>query len=517
MITFSHNRIRLILYGLVLSNIMAGVEGTIVATARPFIVADLHRFDLTVWIFVAYLLAQTVATTLWGKLSDLFGRQRLYQLSIIIFICGSVVCGVATSMNMLIVGRAIQGAGAGGLFTLTMTIMGDVLPPRERGKYQGYMMSVYATATVLGPLVGGLLVDHAHWRWIFYMNIPLGFAALAISRVSLNLPFARREHSIDYLGAALLISWVVAALLVMQLGNDWGWLSTNTLGLSAVAIVTLVLFVLQERRAPEPVLPLQLFRERIFAIGESIQFFSGAAMFVIAIYCPLFLQVVAGQKATDSGLLVIPMTLGMLMGSTFGGRRLTRTGRYRWFPVIGGSLITASAVLLAAMDRSTGRFETSAFMLLFGIGSGFIFIVLLVGVQNRVAHEDLGIATSAVNFFRSLGNTIGTAVFGAIFIAQLDTHLLRLAPDSGFTADTLRESPSQIQQLEPALRDSVVQSFTNSLHTVFLWTVPFCLIAFVLAWFVPEHPLRASAAIGSQTPAADPAANAERVASVPAH
>jgi EmrB/QacA subfamily drug resistance transporter len=497
-------KILVLLTGLLLAQLVASIEGTVVSTAAPTIVADLGGLKQISWVFTGYLLTSTATTPLWGKLSDLLGRRRLYELAIVIFMVGSVLCGAATSMGMLVGSRILQGIGAGGIFTLTMTIMGDVLPPRERGKYQGYMMSVYATATVLGPLVGGLLVDHAHWRWIFYMNIPLGFAALAISRISLNLPFARREHSIDYLGAALLISWVVAALLVMQLGNDWGWLSGNTLGLSAVAIVALVLFLLQERRAPEPVLPLRLFRERIFAIGASIQFFSGAAMFVIAIYCPLFLQVVAGQKATDSGLLVIPMTLGMLMGSTFGGRRLTRTGRYRWFPVIGGSLITASAVLLAAMDRSTGRFETSAFMLLFGIGSGFIFIVLLVGVQNRVAHEDLGIATSAVNFFRSLGNTIGTAVFGAIFIAQLDTHLLRLAPDSGFTADTLRESPSQIQQLEPALRDSVVQSFTDSLHTVFLWTVPFCLIAFVLAWFVPEHPLRASAAIGAQAP--EPAA-----------
>lgn len=513
----TRKRMLVLLTGLLLAQLVASIEGTVVSTAAPTIVADLGGLDQISWVFTGYLLTSTATTPLWGKLSDLFGRRHLYELAIVIFMLGSVLCGAATNMNMLIAARILQGVGAGGIFTLTMTIMGDVMSPRERGKYQGYMMSVYATATVLGPLVGGLLVDHAHWRWIFYMNIPLGFAALLLSRVTLNLPFARRHHAIDYAGAALLLLWVVAALLVMQLGNDWGWASAQTIGVAAVAIVGLALFLLQEHRAAEPVLPLRLFRERIFAVGATIQFFTGAAMFVIAIYCPMFLQVVTGQKATDSGLLVIPMTIGMLMGSTFGGRRLTRTGRYRWFPVVGCAVMSLGTALLAAMGRDTSKFETSAFMLLYGVGAGFVFIVVLVGVQNRVAHEDLGIATSAINFFRSLGNTLGTAIFGAIFIAQLDKQLLRLAPGSGLSADTLSDSPEQIRQFEPVLRDGVIQSFTNALHIVFLLTVPFCVIAFVLSWFVPEHPLRAHAAIAGDAASEEAGSTDGGMSALPAH
>jgi EmrB/QacA subfamily drug resistance transporter len=497
----TRGRMLVLITGLLLAQLVASIEGTVVSTAAPTIVADLGGLKQISWVFTGYLLTSTASTPLWGKLSDLLGRRRLYELAIVIFMTGSILCGAATSMGMLIVARIVQGVGAGGIFTLTMTIMGDVMSPRERGKYQGYMMSVYAVATVLGPLVGGVLVDHATWRWIFYMNIPLGLAALVLSRLTLRLPFARREHVIDYLGAALLLMWVVATLLVMQLGNDWGWLSTQTLSISALAVAGMAAFVWQERRAAEPVLPLHLFRERIFAVGATVQFFTGAAMFVIAIYCPLFLQVVTGQRATQSGLLVIPMTIGMLVGSSGCGRRLTRTGRYRWYPVIGCALMALSAVLLASMGRGTNRVETSGFMLLFGVGAGFVFIVVLLGVQNRVAHTDLGIATSAVNFFRSLGNTLGTAIFGAIFIAQLDKQLLRLTPGSGLRAETLRDSPEQIRQLEPALRDPVIQSFTNALHTVFLWTAPFCIIAFVLAWFIPEHPLRTRAALaGAESP-----------------
>jgi EmrB/QacA subfamily drug resistance transporter len=508
----TRRRILVLITGLLLAQLVASIEGTVVSTAAPTIVADLGGLKQISWVFTGYLLTSTATTPLWGKLSDLLGRRRLYELAIVVFMIGSVLCGASTSMGMLVGARFVQGVGAGGIFTLTMTIMGDVLSPRERGKYQGYMMSVYATATVLGPFVGGLLVDHANWRWIFYMNIPLGLAALVLSRATLRLPFARRAHAIDYPGAALLLLWVVAALLVMQLGNDWGWLSAQTIALALVAVAGCVLFLLQERRAVEPVLPLHLFRERIFAVGASLQFFTGGTMFVLAIYCPIFLQVVTGQRATQSGLLVVPMTIGMLIGSTACGRRVSRTGRYRWYPVAGGAVSSVAAILLASMDRTTGRLETSAFMLVFGVGSGFMFIVVLLGVQNRVAHEDLGIATSAINFFRSLGTTIGTAIFGAIFVAQLDRQLLRLAPTSGLRAETLRDSPAQIHEFEPVLRDSVIQSFTNALHAVFVWTVPFCVLAFLLAWFVPEHPLRATSGLGATEPE-----RKEGLSALPAH
>jgi EmrB/QacA subfamily drug resistance transporter len=484
----------LLLTGLLLAQLVASIEGTVLATATPKIVTDLNGFSRFSWLHTAYLVTAATTTPLWGKLSDLFGRRRLYELSLIVFMVGSIICGASTSMTMLIWARALQGVGSGGIFTLTMTIMGDVMSPRERGKYQGYMMGVYAGATVIGPLIGGLLVDHAHWRFIFYMNLPLGLAALAISRVTLNIPFAKREHSIDYGGAFLLIVGVVSALLAMAEGDHWGWSSTATLSCAALAVVATALFLFQERRATEPIIPLRLFREPLMSLGAIIQFASGAAMFAVAIYAPYFLQVVGGIKPTQAGLLVVPATIGMLIGSTGSGRRLTRTGRYRIYPIVGGGIVTVSLVMMASMNRGTNRYLTSAWMLLFGIGAGMIFIVMIVGLQNRVAHADMGIATSANNFFRSLGNTFGTAVFATLFLTRLDRELLRLAPDSGLSARTVRVS--EIQEIvDPIVRTSVIQSFTNSLHWVFLLCVPFGVIAFALSWFIPEYPLRSDAAV----------------------
>jgi predicted MFS family arabinose efflux permease len=371
------------------------------------------------------------------------------------------------------------------------------MSPRERGKYQGYMMAVFTGATVLGPLVGGFIVDHYSWRWIFYINFPLGSAALILSAVTLRIPFSRREHTIDYLGAFLLSVWVIAVLLVLQMGSEWGWTSARTVGVSLLFAISLPLFIAQEERAVEPVLPMRLFREKIVTVTSAAQLFMGAALFGVILYTPTYLQVVTGQRATDAGLLSVPATIGMVVGSSMTGRIITRTGHYRKFPIIGAALATLAMVLLSAMDRTTSRFTTGAWMLMFGIGGGMIFIVALVGVQNRVAHEDLGVATSATNFFRSLGNTLGTALFGSVFVTQLDKNLGRLAPNSGLTAATLRQRPSEIQKIaDLSLRNGVIQSFTNALHVVFLLGVPFCILTFVTQWFLPEHPLRDRAAVG---------------------
>ncbi|TML08800.1 MAG: MFS transporter [Actinobacteria bacterium] len=493
---FTRRRMLILLTGLLLAQMTASIESTIVATAYPTIAADLGGLNRISWIFIAFTLTSTTTTMLWGKLSDIFGRRRFYEASIVIFMSGSLFCALAQSMTMLIWARALQGVGAGGIFTLTMTIMGDVMSPRERGRYQGYMMAVYTGATVLGPLVGGFIVDHYSWRWIFYINFTLGSAALVLSAFTLRLPFTRREHSIDYLGSILLSVWVISLLLVLQMGTEWGWTSARTLGVGAIFAISLPLFLAQEARAAEPVLPLRLFREKIVAVTCGAQLFIGAALFGVILFTPLFLQVVAGQRATDAGLLSVPATIGMVLGSSLTGRIITRTGRYRKFPIVGAALAALAMGLLSAMDRDTSRYTTGIWMLLFGIGSGMTFIVALIGVQNRVAHEDLGIATSATNFFRSLGNTLGIALFSTVFISQLDKNLGTLAPNSGLTAATLRQRPSEIQKIaDLALRDGVIQSFTNALHIVFLLGIPFCLITFVAQFFLPEHPLRERAGV----------------------
>lgn len=490
--------IYLILTGLLLAQMVASIEGTVLATAAPTIAADLQGFEQITWVFVAYLITSTVATPLWGKLSDLFGRRRLYELSVLTFMAGSIACGASTSMTMLVWCRALQGLGAGGIFTLTMTIMGDILPPRERGKYQGFMMSVFAMSTVAGPLVGGLIVDNTSWRWIFYMNIPLGLASLALSRITLKrLPFLRRTASIDYLGAALLTLWVVATLLVMELGRGWGWASARTIITAVVAVVGLGAFIRVEQRASDAIIPLHLFRERIVTVSSVMLFATGAVMFGISIYAPMFLQVVEGKRATNSGLLLIPMTLGMLVGSSGTGRLFTKTGKYKWYPVIGGALQLLATILLATMRRGTNTAFTSFSMGIFGIGAGMMFIVTLVGIQNRVDVRDLGSATSTNNFCRSLGNAFGTALLGSVFISRLDSQLAERVPGAGLSAKTLSQSPAQIQRIaDPVVRDGVIDSFAGSLQLVFLVGVPLCVLGFVVSFLIPEYPLRTHAAVG---------------------
>lgn len=493
---FGRRRIIILLIGLVMGNIMAGVEGTIVATARPFITADLGRFDLSAWIFVSYQLTQAVSTNLWGKLSDLLGRKWLYQLSIVVFMIGSVVCGMSTSMHMLIAGRAIQGIGSGGLFTLGMVIMGDVLSPRERGRYVGYMAGTYGIATVLGPFVGGAVVDHASWRWVFFMMLPFGVASIVLAHLNLNLPFHRREHVIDYAGSLLMVVWVTALVLYGELGGREGFGTPKMLAVLLVGLAALGAFVRVEQRAAEPVLPIRLFRDRTFTLTSASMFLNGIMTMVISIMAPLFLQIVTGVNATRSGVLSMPMVLGMLVASIFTGTMMSRTGRYRIYPILGSGLMVAAAGLLATMGTDTAKALPAFYMFLAGAGANGASQVLIVAVQNNVRHADLGIATSATSFFRSLGSVAGSALYSALLLSRLDHWLPRLVPDgSVVAASQLTQSPRQIQQMAPEVRDGIVESFANSLGTVFLWLVPVALLLVVLAFAVPEHPLRDTAAI----------------------
>ena len=483
--------------GLVLGNIMTGVEGTIVATARPFIVADLHRFDLSAWIFVAYQLTQAVSTNLWGKFSDLFGRKRLYQLSLVVFMLGSFTCGTATSMHMLILGRAIQGVGSGGLFTLPMVIMGDVLSPRERGRYIGYMAGAYGMATVIGPFVGGTIVDNTSWRWIFFMMMPFGLASMTLAQINLKLPFTRRERSIDYAGALLLTTWVSAFVLYAELGSNHGFGSLGMLAVLTTGVVSLFAFIRVEQRAIEPILPLRLFRERTFALASVSQFSNGLVTLTIGIMAPLFLQIVGGVNATKSGVLTTPMVFGMLAASIVTGILMTRTGRYRIYPVIGSGLLFAATAMFTTIGRGTPNLLPALYMFVAGAGSNATSQVLTVAVQNRVPHEDLGIATSATAFFRSLGQVAGSAIYSALLVARLDHWLPRLVADGSVVdAKQIQQSPKQIRALPPGTRDGIIESFSRSLHSVFVWLLPLCLIGIVIALAVPEHPLREKAAIG---------------------
>lgn len=495
---YTRRRIIVLLIGLVLGNIMAGVEGTIVATARPFIVADLHRFELSAWIFVSYQLTQAISTNLWGKFSDLFGRKRLYQLSLVVFMVGSVTCGSANSMYMLIVGRGIQGVGSGGLFTLGMVIMGDVLSPRERGRYVGYMAGTYGMATVLGPFVGGAIVDNTSWRWIFFMMLPFGVASIVFAQINLKLPFTRRERSIDYAGVVLMAVWVSALVLYAELGGSHGFTSPAMVALLSAGLVALVVFVRVEQRAAEPVLPMHLFRDRTFTLASASNFLNGVVMMVTGIMAPLFLQIVGGVNATRSGVISMPMVLGMLVASMFTGAMMSRTGHYRIYPIIGSGLLCASAVLLATIGRGTPNVLPAIYMFIAGAGSNGTSQVLMVAVQNQARHQDLGIATSATSFFRSLGQVAGSAIYSALLVNRLNHWLPRLVPDGSVVdAKQIQQSPKQIRELPRATSDGIIDSFAKSLHTVFLWTIPLTVIALVVAFLVHEHPLRENAGIST--------------------
>ena len=493
-------QVLVIILTLMLAQMMAAIEGTVVSTALPTIIGDLGRRDLYTWVFTSYFIASTSSTPLWGKLSDLWGRKGLYQTAIAIFMMGSVLAGVSSSMTMLVVFRAVQGLGAGGLFTLSMAILADVVSPRERGRYQGYMGGIFAFATILGPLAGGLLVDYAHWRWIFFMVLPLGGIALAMSVTHLELAYTRREARVDYTGAGLLLVWVVALILALELGGDsWAWTSAPSIGLLVVGVGGLAVFIAHQRQVTEAILPPRLFRLRLFNISCVIQFIAGAAMISAGIFGPLFLQVVTDVNATRSGLLLVPMTLGMLITSVGSGQIITRTGRYKAVPIVGASVLTVGIWLLSTIGAESTTWTVMAYLFTVGCGVGAIMQVLLVAVQNIVPHGDLGAATSASNFFRSLGQTFGSAVLGVIFIARLDHYLPRLVPGGEqLDIEALIAVPTQINAIEPAeVRDGIVESFANAIADLYWWAVPMVALGILLAVLVPEYRLRDKAAVGT--------------------
>ncbi|HET7481776.1 MAG TPA: MDR family MFS transporter [Actinomycetota bacterium] len=495
----SHRQIQVVFLGLMAGMLVAALDQTIVATALPTIVGELGGLNHLSWVVTAYLLTSTVSVPLYGKVSDLLGRKLIFQSAIVIFVVGSILSGVAQNMAQLILFRALQGVGGGGLISMAQAIIGDLVAPRDRGKYQGYLGAVFAFASVVGPLLGGFFVDHLSWRWVFYINVPVGAAALLITGAVLKMPFRRIQHAIDYVGAALVGAGATCLLLVTVWGGSlYPWGSTQIIGLAVAGVVLIATFIWHEGRAAEPIIPLRLWKDRVFSVASGLEFLVGFAMFGGIIYLPLWLQTVGGASAQNSGLLILPLMLGLMTSSITSGRLITRTGRYKVFPVTGTAIIAVGLFLLSTMHEGTSRWQSSAYMVVLGLGIGMIIQVMVLAVQNSVPHRDLGTATATETFTRSMGGSFGVAVFGAILTNRLTYNLGHLLPQGARNLDIgqITGSPAAIRALPPAVSSAVIEALARSIHVVFLAAVPLALLAFVVTWLLPEKPLRKTAHIG---------------------
>ena len=485
--------------GLLLAMLLASLDQTIVATALPTIVGDLGSLNELSWVVTAYLLAATVSMPIWGRLSDLSGRKRLFQAAIVVFLTGSALSGLSQTLGELIAFRALQGLGAGGLMTLAMAIVADIIPPRERGRYQGYIQLVFVLASVAGPLLGGLFVDHLTWRWIFFVNLPIGALALVVISTTLHLPVQRTRPRIDYAGAALLAAALTSVLLVATWGGrQYAWTSATIAGLAVAALVLLLAFLWQERRTPEPILPLRLFRDGVFDIVSISLFLTACAFFAAIVFMPLYLQIVTGASATTSGLLLLPLLLGATTTTAISGRLISRTGRYKVFPLVGLAVMAVGLLLLSDLDVTSSRTRACVYVGIFGLGFGLVSQVLTLAIQNAVEPRDIGIATASANLFRALGGSVGVAVFGAIFASRLSTSLSRdVAGRAHVDPDRLQASPAAIRSLPADLQLAVEHAVASSLHLVFLVAAPFAALGLVAVLFLRELPLRDARSAGT--------------------
>jgi EmrB/QacA subfamily drug resistance transporter len=489
----AHRRVLAIIGALMLGMLLAALDQTIVSTALPTIVADLHGGSHIAWVVTSYILAATVSTPLWGKLGDQYGRKAFFQASIVIFLVGSILSGLSDSMFMLIAFRSLQGLGGGGLMVGAQAIVGDIVAPRDRGRYQGLFGAVFGVSSIVGPLLGGIFVDDLSWRWIFYINIPVGAVALAVIAIQVPGHLRRVHHDIDYLGIVVLSIGVTALVLLTSLGGTtYAWASAPIIACGVTGVVLLVVFALVERRAKEPVLPLHLFRIRTFWVASTVGFIIGFAMFGAITFLPLFFQVVKGVTPTASGLELLPLMAGFFFVSIGAGLLIAKTGKYRAFPVVGTAIITVGLFLLSRLSPSTSGLVQSFYLVVVGIGLGGVMQVLVLITQNSVPQNELGVATSGATFFRSIGGSFGAAIFGAIFsnvlAGKLAAQLHGATLPSGVSYASV--TPAILDKLSLAIRHAFVTSYASSMQTVFLVAVPVAFVAFVFTWLLPHVELR---------------------------
>ncbi|MFI6391434.1 MFS transporter [Nonomuraea sp. NPDC050540] len=485
----------LIIVALMLGMLLAALDQTIVSTALPTIVSDLGGLEQLSWVVTGYLLASTVSTPLWGKLGDQYGRRGLFIGAIVIFLIGSALCGLSQNMGQLILFRSLQGLGGGGLMVLAQAIVGDVVPARERGRYQGFFGAVFAVSSIVGPLLGGLFVDHLSWHWVFYINLPVGAVALFVIIAVLPGHESRTTHKIDYAGVVTIGGATSCLVLIATwAGTMYAWTSPQIVGLGLAAVALLIAAYFAERRAAEPIMPLKLFRLRAFSMTSIVGFVVGFGMFGALTYLPLYLQTVHGVSATLSGVHLLPMMAGMLTMSIVSGQIISRTGKYRFFPIAGTFIATVGMFMLSRLTETSGTLVMSIDLLVLGVGLGMTMQVLVIVVQNAVDFEDLGVATSGATFFRSIGGSFGVATLGAVFTGRLNADMAELVAKTpippGVDPANIQKDPTLIQKLPGPLAQDFLHVYADAIATVFLVGTPILFVAFLLSWFIPEQRLR---------------------------
>ena len=488
----TRRQVMLVFAGVMLAMLLAALDQTIVATALPTIALDLHGIQHYAWVADAYLVTSTVTVPLYGKLSDMFGRRSLFLVSISIFLVGSALCGLSQSMTQLIAFRALQGFGAGGILPLAQATIGDLFSARERGRYAGYTGAVFASASIIGPLVGGYLTDSVSWRWIFYINLPLGALALLVIGTRMILPFVKRQHRIDYLGAAVLTFTVMCFLMVAIWGGvTYPWASGQIIGLAIAGSIGAAVFIVVERRASEPVISLGLFRDSIFNVTAGTAFLFGVGMFGAIFFIPLFMQQVVGVSATNSGVVIMPLMLAWVLTSVVAGQIVSRTGRYKALPIAGSAIVCVGFFLLTRLGVHSTSTTAILAMVVVGLGMGMVFQIYLVAMQNSIRPQDMGSATATVQFFRSMGATFGVGAFGTVFLTRLTSQLFdRIGPVmKNFNINALVNSPKALH-IPPAIHRDVQLSLSSAIHGVFVGTLIVVIVALLCSFLLKEKPLR---------------------------